>query len=193
MPQNERDAWNQRYCNGSHGRSGPDPFLIHSCSEIIQPLFPTGGTALDVAGGAGRNAVYLAERAWRVTLADISEVGVERARDLAKRHDVTISFLIGDTRSLDLGVEQYDLVMVFFYLEREIFPMLSAALRPRGLIIYKTYTREHEKFALYGPSRPTFFLDENELLHSFPDFRVLHYRESVHERGVAELIARKPL
>jgi len=116
MPRNERDAWNQRYREGSHGGSGPDPFLIKSCEEFIQPLFPAGGTALDVAGGAGRHAVYLAERAWRVTLADISELGIERARDLAKRHGVTIDFLIGDARSMDFVRERFDLVMVCFYL-----------------------------------------------------------------------------
>src|SRR5208282_6509039 len=121
MPQNERDAWNQRYRDGSHGGSGPDPFLIKSCEEFIQPLFPAGGTALDVAGGAGRHAVYLAERAWRVTLADISETGIERAHDLAKRHGVTIDFLTGDARSLAVGRERFDIGMVFFYLERDIF------------------------------------------------------------------------
>ncbi len=96
MPQNEREAWNQRYRAGSHVGRAPDPFLIRSCEEFIQPLFPSGGTALDVAGGAGRHAVYLAERAWRVTLADISESGVERARELAKHHDVALDFLTGD-------------------------------------------------------------------------------------------------
>jgi tellurite methyltransferase len=193
MPQNEREAWNQRYRDGSHGGSGPDPFLIKSCEEFIQPLFPAGGAALDVAGGTGRHAVYLAERAWRVTLADISEVGIKRAHDLATRRGLTIDFLIGDARSLEFGRERFDIVMVFFYLEREIFPALCAALRPGGLIVYKTYTHEHEKFASRGLSHPMYFLDDNELLHAFPGFRVLHYRESVHERGVAELVASKPL
>jgi SAM-dependent methyltransferase len=193
MPQNERDAWNQRYREGSHGGNGPDPFLIKSYEEFIQPSFPAGGTALDAAGGAGRHAVYLAERAWRVTLADISESGIERARGLAKRYGVTIDFLLGDARDLDFGREQFDLVMVFFYLERDILPMLGAALRPGGLILYKTYTHEHEKFASRGLSHPMYFLDDNELLRAFPGFRVLYYRESVHERGIAELVARKPL
>ena len=193
MPQNEREAWNQRYRDGSHGGSGPDPFLIKSYEEFIQPLFPAGGSALDVAGGTGRHAVYLAERDWRVTLADISELGIERASDLATRRGVTIDFLIGDARSLEFGRERFDIVMVFFYLEREIFPALCAAMRPGGLIVYKTYTHEHEKFASRGLSHPMYFLGDNELLHAFPGFRVLHYRESVHERGIAELVARKPL
>ena len=193
MPDNERDAWNQRYREGSHGGRGPDPFLVKSYEEFIEPLFPGAGTALDVAGGAGRHAVYLAERAWRVTLADISEVGIRRAHDLAKARGVTIDSLTGDARSLDFGRERFDIVMVFFYLERDILPMLGAALRPGGLVVYKTYTHEHEKFAIHRLSHPMYFLDDNELLHAFPGFRVLHYRESVHERGVAELVARKPL
>ena len=113
--------------------------------------------------------------------------------NLAKAHGVTIDFLTGDARSLDFGRERFDIVMVFFYLERDILPMLCAALRPGGLVIYKTYTHEHEKFAIHRLSHPMYFLDDNELLHAFPGFRVLHYRESVHERGVAELVARKPL
>jgi 2-polyprenyl-3-methyl-5-hydroxy-6-metoxy-1,4-benzoquinol methylase len=128
-----------------------------------------------------------------VTLADISELGIERARDLATSHGVAIDFVIGDARGLEFGRGKFDVVIVFFYLEREIFPMLGAALRPGGLIVYKTYTHEHEKFAIHGLSHPMYFLCDNELLHAFPGFRVLHYRESVHERGIAELVARKPL
>jgi SAM-dependent methyltransferase len=193
MPDNERDAWNQRYREGSHGGRSPDPFLVKSFEEFIEPLFPATGTALDVAGGAGRHAVYLAERTWRVTLADIAEVGIERAHELAKAHGVAIDFLAGDARSLDFGRERFDIVMVFFYLERDLLPMLAVALRPGGLVIYKTYTHEHEKFAIHRLSHPMYFLGDNELLHAFPGFRVLHYRESVHERGIAELVARKPL
>jgi len=192
MPENERDAWNQRYRDGSHGGSDPDRFLLKSYEEFIEPLFPAGGAALDVAGGAGRHAVYLAERAWQVTLTDISEVGIERARQRAKAYGATLDFLPGDARSLDFGRERFDLVMVFFYLERDILPRLAAALRPGGLIIYKTYTREHEKFAIHGLSHPTYFLGDNELLQAFPGFRVLHYRESASGRGIAELVARKP-
>ena len=193
MPEDERDAWNERYRNGSHGGAAPDRFLIASYEEFIQPLFPGGGTALDIAGGAGRHALYLAERGWHVTLADISEVGVRRARATAGQSGVTLNYLLGDTRELEFGSERFDLALVFYYLEREIFPKISAALRPGGLLIYKTYTHEHEKFAAHRLSHPMYFLRDNELLSAFPGFRVLHYHESVRERGIAELVARKPL
>lgn len=192
MPDNEREEWNQRYAESPRGKRDPDSFLVEVYESFIQPLFTQAGAALDVAGGKGRHAVYLAERGWRTTLADISEVAIDCARCLAAGSGVDIEFLTGDTRVLDFGRERFDVVLVFYYLEREIFPKLTAALRPGGLIVYKTFTREHEKFAEHRLTRPTYFFDNNELLYAFPGFRVLHYRESVRERGIAELVARKP-
>ena len=90
----------------------------------------------------------------------------------------------------DLGREQYDLVIVFFFLQRELFPALAAALKPGGLLIYKTYTTEQKNFA-GGPSHPMFLLEPNELLHAFSSLRVLHYHETISQKGVAELVARK--
>lgn len=192
MPENEREAWNQRYREGSHGGSEPDPFLIESERTLLAAAFPQAGSALDVAGGTGRHAVYLAERGWRVTLTDISSVGIAHARARAAGRNVTIQTVEGNTSELDFGHERFDLVLVFFYLERNILPALAAALRPGGLVLYKTYTEEHEKFAR-RVGRPIYYLRPGELLTAFPGFRVLHYRESMIERGVAELAARKPL
>ena len=47
----------------------------------MAPLAP--GRALDLAGGEGRNALWLAERGWDATSADFSPVAVERARGIA--------------------------------------------------------------------------------------------------------------
>jgi hypothetical protein len=67
---------------------------------------------------------------------------------------------------------------------------LAAAIKPGGHLIYKTYTTEQQRFN-GGPSHPMFLLQPNELLHAFPSLRVLHYHETIQERGVAELVARK--
>src|SRR5262249_2402451 len=42
------------------------------------------GRALDLACGAGRNAVWLAERGWRVTAVDFPTAALTIARDLAR-------------------------------------------------------------------------------------------------------------
>jgi SAM-dependent methyltransferase len=186
----ERRAWDRRYRQGSHSSREPDPFLVYGYEEFVEPLFARPGTALDLAGGVGRHAMFLAQRGWQVTLTDISAVGIQRAGKAAEKYGARIDFVVGDARELE-AKQDYDLILVFFYLERELFPKLAHALRPGGLVIYKTYTREHKKFSSKGPSHPMYFLGPNELLRAFPAFHVLHYHETVREKGIAELVAQK--
>ena len=194
MAIDEKTSWNKKYSEGSHGSLQPDPFLVAAYEEFLSAASP--GLALDVAGGVGRHAIWLAQRDWRVKLVDISEVGVKLAEENANRTAPSIATEVRDLNSeQDLGREQYDLVVVFFFLQRELFPALAAAIKPGGLLIYKTYTAEQSRFAggrfNSGPSHPMFLLQPNELLHAFPSLRVLHYHETIQEKGVAELVARK--
>ena len=191
MGMDERTLWDKKYSERSHSSLEPDPFLVSAYDEFLFGTSP--GLALDVSGGVGRHSIWLAQRGWRVKLLDISEVGVKQAEENAKRTG-TASSIATEIRDLntmhDLGREQYDLVLVFFYLQRELFPALLDAIKPGGILIYKTYTTEQKNFA-GGPSHPMFLLQPNELLHAFPSLRVLHYHETIQERGVAELVARK--
>ena len=82
--------------------------------------------------------------------------------------------------------------MVFFYLERRIFPEILKALRPGGLLIYRTLTLEQMKLAS-GPKDPAHMLASGELLRLAKGLRVLHYREAVAEKATAELVARKEI
>ncbi len=190
MTDHERKSWDARYQQGSHASLVPDPFLVHAYEEFIHPIFPTAGAALDLAGGVGRHAIWLAQREWEVTLVDISEAGVAKARENAGALANKINFEIGDAAYFS-GRGQYDLALVFFFLQREIFPELIDALSSGGLLIYKTYTQLHPQFRS-GPSHPMHLLQEHELLKAFSDLKILHYNETTRERGVAELVARKP-
>ncbi len=186
----ERASWDRRYSESSHGPPEPDPFLLHAYQEFVEPLFPHAGSALDAAGGTGRHAIWLAQHGWRVTLLDISEIGIAKARQRAGDLARHIEFRAEDLKEFSARGEQYDLVVVFFYLQREVFPELVMALKPGGLLIYKTYTREGPRFGK-GPTHPMYLLDKNELLHAFPGLQVLHYQETIRERGVAEFVGRK--
>ena len=191
MALDEKASWDQKYREGSHGSLEPDPFLVSAYDEFLFGTAP--GLAIDVAGGVGRHAIWLAQRGWRVKLLDISEAGVKRAKENAERTGTAPS-VSTEVRALntakDLGREQYDLVLVFFFLQRELFPALAAAIKPGGFLFYKTYTTEQKNFS-GGPSHPMFLLQPNELLGAFTSLRVLHYHETIRERGVAELVARK--
>jgi tellurite methyltransferase len=191
MEIDEKALWNKKYSEGSHDSLAPDPFLVSAYDEFLSGNPP--GNALDVAGGVGRHAIWLAQRGWRVKLLDVSEAGIKQAEENAERTGTAalVSTEIRDLNTMqDLGREQYDLVVVFFFLQRELFPALVAALRPGGFLIYKTYTAEQKHF-IGGPSHPMFLLEPNELLRAFPSLRVLHYHETIQEKGVAELVARK--
>ena len=169
----------------------PDPFLVSAYSEFLAGTSP--GTALDVAGGVGRHTLWLAERGWRVKLVDVSDVGIEQARKnvATSRSAALVQFEVADLEnSRNLGNELYDLVLVFFYLQRELFPALISALKTGGLLLYKTYTVAQRQFP-GGPSHPMHLLQPDELLRGFGSLQILHYHESGQGKGVAELAARK--
>ncbi len=191
MGMDEKTLWDKKYSERSHGSLEPDSFFVSAYDEFLASRSP--GTALDVAGGVGRHAIWLAQRGWRARLLDISEIGIQQAEENAKQTGTegSISSEVRDLNIMqDVGREQYDLVIVFFFLQRELFPALAAAIKPGGLLIYKTYTTEQKNFA-GGPSHPMFLLEPNELLHAFSSLRVLHYHETISQKSVAELVARK--
>jgi SAM-dependent methyltransferase len=186
----ERERWNQKYRERPGTWLDPDPFLAWAFSEYIQPLFPRSGSALDLAGGAGRHAIWLAKQGWDVTLIDLSETGVELARQNAGPLAPHIHLVIDDLTQFRASQTQFDVVMGFFYLEREIFPEIVKAVRPGGVLLYKTYTTDQLKLP-GGPKDASHLLAPGELLRLVSGMRVLHYCEKVAEKATAEVVARK--
>ncbi len=71
----------------------------------------------------------------------------------------------------------FDLVMVFFYLHRNLFPALEAALRTGGVLVYRTYTTE--RLHNHPNANRSFLLEPNELRDALPGLRVVTYEETV--------------
>jgi len=188
MSNDERAAWDERFRSGDHGSRDPDPFLgqLENYSELL----PSGRRALDVACGAGRHAIWLAERGWNVTACDISFEALRRAAALASERGLHLALYCADLDTAPLLPHKFDLITCFFYLQRKLLPALKAALSPGGLIVFKTYTTDQLRFS-DGPRHPLHLLQPGELLDTFRDFRVLYYEETVQDSGVAQLIARK--
>jgi SAM-dependent methyltransferase len=185
----ERDRWNKKY-RESPSSLEADPFLSHAFSEYIRPLFPGAGYALDLAGGAGRHAIWLASEGWDVTLIDIAKAGIEQARENAGPLGSRVHLIEADLTSFAASQMQFDMVMVFFYLERRIFPEIVKAIRPGGFLIYKTLTRVQLNLG-GGPKDPAYFLEEGELPGLVEGMQILHYHEQTAEKATAELVARK--
>src|SRR5664279_1299230 len=117
-------SWDSRY----QGRelvwtSEPNRFLVAE-AEALAP-----GRAIDLACGEGRNAVWLAERGWQAVGADFSEVGLQKARELANRRGVNVEWVAADLLDYPPDPRAFDLVLVF-YLQvptAERLPILQAA------------------------------------------------------------------
>jgi tellurite methyltransferase len=191
MDDDEKTVWDARYREKPGSWTKPDELLISAYEQFLRGA--PAGLALDLAGGAGRNALFLLRRGWRVHLLDVSQVGLELAQEKAAAEGLSLrlSAELGDLNtSVDLGSSQYDLITVFFFLRRQLFPALVSALKPGGLLIYKTYTTARRELDT-GPGDPRYLLEPNELRAAFSSLRILHYQETMQTKSTAELVAKK--
>ncbi len=181
----ERDHWNRRYAE----RPWPDDpslWLVQNAD-----LLTDTGRALDVAGGTGRNALWLAQRGWSVTIADISDVGIAIARQRAEAIDVTLETHLVDLDADALATGPWDLVMLFHYLKRDIFSAIATTLRPGGTLIGALATVTN----LERNERPPlpYLLDDGELPDLVGDMELVRYQEGwLDDRHDARFVAHKP-
>jgi tellurite methyltransferase len=190
MSRQEQLGWNERYLRGEHATPLPDPFL-YKLTEPVTPL-PSGRAALDIACGAGRHAVWLAERGWDVVGCDVSLEGLRLAAQMARQRRVGLKLFCAELDEYPLPARRFDLVVVFFFLQRRLFAEIEKTLKPGGLLMYRTYLEGGEP-----TSHPQHRLRSGELPEVFPGWRVLHYREipageTAGGRPVAEFMAQKP-
>lgn len=155
-------------------------------------LLPAAGTALDVACGRGRHALWLAGRGLSVRAVDRNADAIGALQDEADRQGLAIKAEVCDLEqgSWSLGHAAYDVIVVIHYLHRPLVPALIAALRPGGLLIYETFTRAQARRG--KPTNPDFLLTDGELERLVAPLDVLDSRAGVFDdRDVASVVARK--
>jgi tellurite methyltransferase len=162
--------WNLRYEEADPVAAGPCAVL-----EEYTHLLPARGRALDLACGLGGNAAFLARRGLDTVAWDLSPVAIAKLGDLAKTQGLSVCAEVRDVQSLPPEPDSFDVIVVSYFLERELAPALVRALRPEGVLFYQTWTREAVDDR--GPGNPAFRLGPNELLTLFRDLRVIVYRE----------------
>jgi len=100
----------------------------------VEPSFASPGVALDLACGLGRHALWLANRSWRVRGVDLSEVAIGKLNQAAHRLNVNLDLLVGDASEYKFGPARFDLIVLFYHTDRNLFPKLVSALTPSGLL-----------------------------------------------------------
>ena len=182
----DKIRWNEKYATKKYlfGQEAI-PFLQDHVG-----LLPKGHV-LDLAMGEGRNGIFLATQGFDVTGVDISEEGLKKAQTLAAKHGVTITTVVADLETYKIPANTFDVIICTYYLQRDLFPKIAAALKPGGIALIETYTMDHLQY------RPRFnkayLLEPNELLTMLPGLRVLRYQEvDTGQAAFVSVLAQKP-
>jgi SAM-dependent methyltransferase len=145
----------------------PRPFV----EEIAGALPP--GRALDLACGDGRNALWLAERGWRVTAVDRTPAFAD------PRVEIVAADL--EQHEFKIAAGTWDLILMSLYLQADLYPAVLSGLTPGGVAIVIVL--------LHDPARQgsRFRLHPGELREFFRGQDILAYRE---ENGLAQIAVR---
>ena len=195
------EDWDARYRESAL----PLPDRPAAILAEVLPLLPRA-RALDIACGAGRNAIFLAMRGWDVTAVDFSSAALALACSAAQGAGIPVNLertlaepprqlrglhlIEGDLEKFSLPRQAFDLIVCVNYLQRSLFREIEAALRSGGVLLYETFTRDQLQFAA-GPRNLEFLLNRGELRESFPNLATLFYRELSPGKGIASILAHK--
>ena len=167
------EKWDQRYAEGSYrSRSYPSPFLVERLAELPR------GRALDLACGAGRNALCLAEAGYEVEAVDISGVAIERARTTSRDRGLAVDWRVTDLDGFEPPPGRYNLITVIRYTNRAMMERLPDGLAEGGMLLVEHHLLTSVPVA--GPTSRTFRLAPNELIDLYHGrLRVLFHDERI--------------
>jgi SAM-dependent methyltransferase len=163
MAEADRDKWNERHRDGYAVHGQPSEVLVQWIDRIPR------GRALDLACGAGRNALFLAANGFEVDAVDISDVALDLGRRRARAAGLRVNWIEQD---LDAPLNEsppwplaladaYTLLLVVRYVNLPLIRELAGRLLPGGMLI----TEQHfvTDAEVGGPSDPRFRLQPGAL------------------------------
>lgn len=186
----QRAHWDLKYEQGLASLTEPDPFFISAYETFVDQSFPDAGVALDLAGGLGRHALWLASRRWQVSVVDLSDVAIAKLTHTARELNCKLDALAGDAAEYEFEPTRFDLIVLFYHLDRNLFPKIVPALKPSDVLICKMSVRwDSDGRQTVVSTDP---LSRNELPSLVPEMDVLFHQERpVRDRGVVEFVAQK--
>ncbi len=162
----EREDWNQRY-------AAPDFIWTVDANRLLvaEAASLAPGSALDLAAGEGRNAVWLAEQGWAVNAVDFSDVALEKGKRLAAARKVSdkIAFRGADLRSYQPEVERFDLVTLIYLQipQADLVPIIARAARavaPGGTFLLVAHDSANLTHGYGSPRHPAMLYSAEEVV-----------------------------
>lgn len=190
MSRIDRDKWDRRYAEDSYRKNNPVDLVADWLPRIAM------GKALDLACGAGRNAIFLAQAGYDVDAVDISPVGLERARQNAAEAGVEVNWIEHDLDETYAFDTDYDLILVMWFVDLGLIGRLCNCLAPGGYLLSQQHLVSDEP--VIGPQGSDFRVAPGALREAAGGLEILLYEEAVEtveddERlASARLVARRP-
>lgn len=192
MSEEDQRKWNARYRQGAYqSRPHPSAFLAE-CADLL----PSCGRALDVACGAGRNALFLARRGLVVDAVDISPVALERGRRSAGT--LPIHWLEADLEAGFAPAHEYDVIVNIRYVQLDLLTALLPSLRPGGALVVEQHLLWAGNEKVTGPENPAFRVAPGALSRLAGNLEVQRQDEGLVTEpdgsvvALARLFARRP-
>jgi tellurite methyltransferase len=189
MAFDDRERWEARYDGDiSEPKGTPSEFLV-AHAHLLR------GRVLDVAAGAGRNALFLARRGLSVDAVDIAFAGLHRLRRAAVAEGLCVRAVQADLDTFPLPDAQFDAIINIRYLQRALFAPMQRAVKPGGLILFETFLIDQQTIG--HPQHPEFLLQRGELRVAFRACELLEYDEGLFRSSgapafLARMLARRP-
>lgn len=159
----DRHDWNRRYADTDlMWGSGPNRFVAEEMGEVAP------GRALDLAAGEGRNAIWLAERGWKVDAVDFSDVALDRAEQLAAERGADVSWHVADALTYEPEAGAYQLVLLC-YLQlpndqlRQVLAQAARGVAPGGILLVIAHDSRNLTEGYGGPKSPTVLYGPDDL------------------------------
>jgi SAM-dependent methyltransferase len=171
----DRARWDERYSGTEfEPTTRPNQFVAAELADL------TPGRALDLAAGAGRNAVWLAELGWSVTAVDFSRVGVDKGRRLAaaRRVEGQVDWVVADLDDYQPAAAAFDLVLIAYLqvgaeLRARVLARGTAALVPGGTLFVVGHDLTNLTEGTGGPQYPEVLYTPAAITAELPGLRVL--------------------
>jgi tellurite methyltransferase len=185
-------AWNERYRSAERPKEDLEADPTPLVTETAAHLKP--GKALDLACGAGRNAIWLAEHAWTVTAVDGARAAIEVLQKRASHRGLRVDAQIADLEKQEYRIEPaaWDLIAICYYLQRDLFDPAKLGVAPGGVLLAIVHLADA------GEEPTCKRMSPRELRSYFQGWDILHYyegqpKDAAHRRAVAEIVARRPV
>ncbi len=117
-------------------------------AEVIDGITP--GEALDVATGEGRNAIFLAQKGWKVTGFDIANEALDSIQKRAKQQNLKIKTVHASREDFDFVTNKWDLVVLSYVdiicngciANDDFIPTIAKSVKKDGLVVYEMGHRD---------------------------------------------------